>query len=423
MKHTHSLMPALVLGLAAVGCGSDDDDGGKGKPDACDVRVATSDDDRTTIVEALGDLEPGQTLCLERGTYTFDRVLTFGGKSDITIRGAGKSRDDVVLDFAEQTSGDNGVEVEADGFTIENLTVKDPRGDGIKVTRSDRPTFRNVRAFYSTGSVASNGAYALYPVESTNVLIEDCDVSGSSDAAIYLGQSKGGIVRRNKAHAAVIGIEIENSDDIEVYENEAWDNTNGFLIVNLPALRYKSTNRIKVYDNIARDNNRENFGALFAGEIPRGTGIIVMGANETHVYDNEITGHGGPGLLFSSWPTFAAIGGLPTEDTEFDQYATAAYAHGNTFSGNGQNPQDVWSEAPLNFQTIEDIFWDGMMETGATAQDVLCVKDNGSATFRSLGGLAGVANRDLQSTNVAAHDCTQPALPPVNIPGVDIPSE
>ncbi len=418
MKHTHSLMPALVLGLAVVGCGSDDDDGGNGQPNPCHVRVAPSDDDVNAVVEGLTELEAGQTLCLEAGTYELDEGIVFAGVNDITVRGAGRTRDDVVLDFAGQTTGDNGVEVDADRFTIENLTIKDPRGDGIKVTRSDRPTFRNVRAFYSGGSLETNGAYALYPVESTNVLIEDCDVSGSSDAAIYLGQSKGGIVRRNKAHAAVIGIEIENSEDIEVYDNEAWDNTNGFLIVNLPGLRYKSTNRIKVYDNVARDNNRENFGAGFAGDIPRGSGIIVMGTNETHVYDNQISGHGGPGLLLSSWPTFAVIGEITTDDTEFDQYANAAYAHGNTFTGNGQNPQDVWVDPLLGFETIEDIFWDGMIDekaTDKTPKSVLCLKDNGNATFRSLGGLAGVADKTLQSTDVAAHDCTQPDLPPVTI--------
>jgi hypothetical protein len=201
-----------------------------------------------------------------------------------------------------------------------------------------------------------------------------------------------------------------------VYDNEAWDNTNGFLIVNLPGLVKKSTDRIKVYDNIARENNRENFGAAFAGDIPRGTGIIVMGTNATHVYDNQVSGHTGPGLLFASWPTFAVIGEIQTDDTVFDQYATAAYAHDNTFTGNGQNPQDVWVDPLLGFETIEDIVWDGMLETGATAKGVLCVKDNGSATFRSLGGLEGVVDKSKQSTDLAAHDCTQPAPPAVNIP-------
>ena len=41
---------------------------------------------------------------------------------------------------------------------------------------------------------------------------------------------------------------------------------------------------------------------------------------------------------------------------------------------------------------------------------------NGNATFRSLGGLAGVGDKTKQSTDAAAHDCTQPDLPPVNIP-------
>ncbi|HMJ16405.1 MAG TPA: parallel beta-helix domain-containing protein [Polyangiaceae bacterium] len=407
--------PALILALCVTGCGDDEDSEG-GTPDACDVRVAPSDDDVTGVLEGLLELEPGQTLCLEAGTYEFDKGITFNGISDVTVRGAGKTRGDVVLDFAGQTIGDDAFTIDADRFTIENLTIKDPPGDGIKITKSDRPTFRNLHAYYSGGSLATNGAYALYPVESTNVLIEDCEVEGSSDAAIYLGQSTTGIVRRNKAHGAVIGVEVENSADIEVYENEAWDNTTGYLIVNLPSLPKKGTHRIKLYDNISRENNRENFGAAFAAGIPRGTGMIVMASNTTHVYGNQVSGHTGPGLFVGSWPLFAALGELTHNDPEYDMYANQAYVHGNTFTGNGQNPQDAYEALPIT--TIEDIVWDGTIdpgEAGATAKSILCVKDNGSATFRSFEDIPNLLEPAKHNTDVSKHDCTQPDLPPVNV--------
>jgi parallel beta-helix repeat protein len=426
-KSLHSLLLnviALGASLAAVGCGSDDsgpDDGQGGNqlPAGCDKAVSPSASDVDTVQTALIELKTGQTLCFRPGTYSFDKLLTLNGTAEVTVKGLGATRDEVVLDFINQTSGDDAFTVEADRFTIENLTIKDPPGDGVKVSGSDRPTFRNLKAFYSAGSVAENGAYALYPALSTNVLIEDCDVSGSSDAAIYLGQSTTGIVRNNKAHGAVIGIEVENSDDVEVYGNETWDNTTGFLIVNLPGLPRKQAHRINVHDNVCRENNRENFAPEggFAAGLPRGGGMTIMGAHNVEVHANTFEKNSGPAVVIVSWPTFAILGGLTTDDTEFEQFAETLYFHDNTFTGNGQTPQDTFAD--LGFTTIEDFFWDGVIDEAAEPSTAdarrLCIQEEG-ATFRNLNGVDGVSDPTTQKTDLTPHDCTHPALEAVALP-------
>jgi parallel beta-helix repeat protein len=410
----HRALAGATL-LLLTGCGNDEGVGGAPAGD-CAVTLAPSTDSSSAFVDAVLELDAGETLCLDPGTYAFEKGVTIYPEANITVRGTGSSRDDVVLDFANQTEGDNAFEMTADGFTIENLTVKDPRGDGIKIDKSERPTFRNVRAFYTNPNLESRGAYALYPVQSTNVLIEDCEISGASDAAIYLGQSSTGVVRNNKAYDSVIGIEVENSDDVDVYGNQTWNNTTGVLIVNLPNLPNKGTERIRVFDNEVRENEHPNFGDGFAAGLSRGSGMVIMASDRVEVFGNRFIGNSGAALLVVSWPIFSLLSDVENDDPEFDQYSETVYVHDNTFTGNGQNPQDTY-ETPLGFTTLEDILWDGLMDPAKPNEPVeprrLCLENNGGATFRSLGGLDGVIDPAKQSTDPTPHGCSHPALEPV----------
>jgi parallel beta-helix repeat protein len=298
------------------------------------------------------------------------------------------------------------------------LTVKDAPGDGIKVTQSERPTFRNVHAYYTDPDLSKHGAYALYPAECNQVLIENCEVEGSTDAAIYLGQSTTGIVRNNKAHDSVIGIEAENSLDIEIYGNEAWGNTTGILVVNLPDLPHKGVHRVSVHDNISRENNHANFGDGFAAGIPPGTGMVIMASDSVQVFANQFRDNNSPGLLLVSWPTFELIDpSFHATDALFDQFSEGAYIHDNTFTNNGQHPASSFTDPPVSLTTVPDIFWDGFVDPAKTEADKvdkepppdqrhMCIKNNGTATFINF-----IANgRDL-----APYNCEYPALPAITL--------
>ena len=105
-----------------------------------------------------------------------------------------------------------------------------------------------------------NGAYGIYPVQCTNVLVEGSQVRGSSDAGIYVGQSKNIIVRNNKVWENVAGIEIENSFGADVYDNEATNNTGGILVFSLPEMPVKNGRDARVFRNKIHGNNHPNFG-------------------------------------------------------------------------------------------------------------------------------------------------------------------
>jgi parallel beta-helix repeat protein len=425
-----SFTSLVALAMILIGCGEDEasavggasgtggsgGSGGAGAPATCDLTLSPGENDTEALQTALIEADPDSTICLQPGTYDVEKELLLTGTPGITVRGIGASRDDVVLDFAKQDAGDEAVDVQADRFTLESVTLKDPPGDGVKVSNSDRPTFRDIKAYWSAGSVTANGAYALYPALSNNVLIEHCEVVGASDAGIYLGQSTSGIVRHNKAHGNVVGIEAENSTEVAIYDNEAWNNACGILVVNLPNLTKKVMRGASVFDNLVYDNNHENFAeeGAFVGSVPQGTGILIAMAHDTQVYANTIRGNNGAAILVLSWPTIAFLTGLAANDDQYDQYSEGSYIHDNTFSGNGTSPPIEFTGAPLSLTPpIEAILWDGFVDSTKPAagleQRRQCIINNTGASFRNF-NVPDLAN---PKTDLMGHACAHAPLPRV----------
>ena len=243
------------------------------------------------ILEAFITARDSSVIELPEGHYLFSQSLIIDGKKNVTIRGAGIEK--TVLSFKGQRQGAEGVRISnCNNITIENLSIEDAAGDNLKVTDSEFVVMRNIRSAW-TGKVSTdNGAYALYPVLCKNLLIEGCEAIGSSDAGIYVGQSKNVIIRNNKAYYNVAGIESENSSQVEIYDNEIFKNTGGLLIFNLPHLTVYGEN-VKAYNNHIYDNNIRNFGVKgsIVSTVPRGTGIIVMATKEVAIYENKIEDH------------------------------------------------------------------------------------------------------------------------------------
>ena len=416
LRHALGVLP-LLLTAALAACGEDEapPEEGPGQTDPCTVHLAPSADDQTAVQTALIEASPGSVLCFDDGVYRFtdELSLTVPG---VTLRGTG---DRAVWDFSGQSvggSGGNGLSVTADDFVIERLTVINTPGDSIRVDAADNVTFRAVTVRWDGPASDENGAYALYPVRCTNVLIEDCDISGASDAGIYVGQSSNIVVRRNKAHQNVAGIEIENSFDAEVYENEATNNTGGILVFNLPGeqITQKDGKRTLVRDNVVDGNNHPNFatpGNIVAA-VPVGTGILVMAVDEVEIRDNVIRNNQAYGVGVVSFVTVDILrGGSGTLDDEaYDPYPETVYVHGNEFADNATRAEgQIAAVAPL-----ADIIWDGYVDAAKPDPDAmkLCLGDNGGATFKNFDSPGGFAQ---PSTDPAPHDCSHDPVPPVTL--------
>lgn len=204
--------------------------GGCGGPKTDAQGFVVDPDFEKALQAKLLDAKPGSVIEIPAGKYALSRSLSLTANG-VTIKGAGM--DKTILSFAKATSGAEGMLVTGDDFVIQDLAFEDTKGDALKINGTKNAVMRRVRAEWTGGSKTTNGAYGLYPVQVTNVLIEGSVVKGASDAGIYVGQSNQIIVRNNRAEGNVAGIEIENSSHADVYGNTATNNAGGILVSTL----------------------------------------------------------------------------------------------------------------------------------------------------------------------------------------------
>ncbi len=259
--------------------------------------------DEAKIEEALLTLKDSTSVLLKEGLYHFDK-LSIASVNHILLKGEGY--DKTILDFSSQSSGGEGIRVtNAKGFTIDGMTIRESKGDLLKINGSRDVTITNLHAIWAK-SDSTSGGYAIYPVLCKNVLIENCYVQGSSDAGIYVGQTVSAIVRNSKGAGNVAGCEIENTTNAQVYDNEFYNNTAGVLIFDLADLSQRSGN-VKVYNNNLHDNNLRNFAkagsfgtAWGVGNAPPGSGVVVLAASDVEIYNNKINNNNSAAIVLAS---------------------------------------------------------------------------------------------------------------------------
>ncbi len=361
------LIPTLLAGLLACGPAPADDDDATDDatppelPEGCDALVEPGADARAELQTAFIEIATGGTVCLGEGTFALDTEVALD-VDEVTVRGAGASL--TTLDFTTQDVGANGLQITSDGVVLEDFAVMNTPGDGIRAVGVTGITFQRLVVGWDAVESVENGAYAIYPVESDQVVVQDCVVFGSRDAGIYVGQSTNITVTGNEVYGNVAGIEIENSTGAEVYENHAHGNTAGVLVFNLPDLPVQDGRDTLVRDNLIEDNNIDNFaepGTIVAG-VPSGVGVMILANDDTTVLSNEITGNRTTGVLVISY-TELTVG--PQEDPDFDPWSEGTCVRGNTFAVNGQDPQGAFADLVPGVPAA-DIVWDGCPEQDPT---------------------------------------------------------
>jgi cytochrome c peroxidase len=293
-----------------------------------------------SIQAALDKAIPGDIIEVEPGIYKEELKCD---TKNITLRGiSGASRP--VLEGDKKLS--DGMLATGDNFVIENFDIRNYVANGVIVQHANNVVFRNL-------FVENTGLYGTYPVSCTGVTIENVKATGISDAAIYVGQSRDIVVRNCEAYGNVTGIEIENSINAIVENNYVYNNTGGILVFVLPNNVSKVGRDCIVRNNRVIDNNHANFGHpnSIVSQVPPGTGILVMAADNTEVTANEIRGNDCYGVaVFSLETTFqkgTAFDVGPTPDNTF--------IHNNTYSDNGKNPAGALTRAGLKGA---DLVWD-----------------------------------------------------------------
>ncbi|MBC7848630.1 MAG: right-handed parallel beta-helix repeat-containing protein [Chitinophagaceae bacterium] len=352
----------------------------------------------------------GDIIDLPEGNYQLNQSLWLDGRNNIIITGKGMGK--TFLNFAGQISGAEGIKVtNGSKITIKDLTVQDTKGDGIKTQLVEGITFQNVKAEWTKGASSKNGGYGIYPVQCSNVLIENCEARGASDAGIYVGQSKNIIVRNCKAYENVAGIEIENSLYADVYANEATNNTGGILIFDLPDLVQKKGGFIRVYNNNVHHNNHENFAPKgnIVGKVPLGTGIMVMATNNVEIFNNKIIDNITTGTAIVSY----YISENPIKDSSYYPYPTQINIHDNTYQrpnvrATMKGRMGKMYRLKLKFgKNVPHIIFDGIADKNNAPK--ICIRNNNNMSFANIDAANKFKNISRDAT---AYDCTLPPLLP-----------
>ncbi len=368
--------PAGVTGAQCVSIGS-----------------GTSADD---IEAKFASLTDGQTVVFGAGTFMMKDTIIIAA-NNVTVIGAGMGQ--TIFDFSGAKGGDG------EGFfaqSVQNIvlkgfTVKDTTGNAVKVLGSTGVRFDGIETKWTADDPSTHGAYGLYPVQSKNIVIENCLATGASDSGIYLGQSDHAIIRNNEVHDNVAGIEVENTFFAEVSGNNVHDNTGGIMVFDLPGLQQLGGHDVFVHDNKVMNNNTPNFAA--SGDIvhivPRGTGLLVM-ANSNVLFqnndvENNLTGNSAAISYYASQQ--------PIQDPNYYPFPKNVCFDSNTFVGGGATP-DLTAPIGLLLSTAQSAFaggavpslmWDGFADPAVVQADpnntnpmAIWFHNNGSATFVDL---------------------------------------
>ncbi|HSQ19208.1 MAG TPA: parallel beta-helix domain-containing protein, partial [Blastocatellia bacterium] len=240
------------------------------------------------IQAAVDRARPGDVIEVMPGVYKEEVKIDL---DNITLRGVSTSEPPVpggvsrpVLDGERKLS--DGILTTGSNFVIENFDIRHYVANGAVAQHARNVTFRNL-------AIDDTGLYGVYPVSCTGVRIESCVATGIADAALYVGQSREIVVRDSEAHDNVTGIEIENSVNAVVENNYVHDNTGGILVFILPNNPSKVGHNCIVRNNRVINNNHVNFANpnSIVANVPPGTGVMVMAADNNEVTGNEIRGN------------------------------------------------------------------------------------------------------------------------------------
>ncbi len=355
-------LPALVATLVGAGALA-------GAAWARTIEVAPGGDAHEAIQGALIDAKPGDTVHIAAGRYDLADGLTLA-TPDVTVSGDGPGK--TILAFDRQEGGAEGLLITADRDTVRGFSVLNPKSNGIKAKGVDRVSFIDLDVEWSGGPKETNGPYGVYPVSSTNVLIDHVTAKGASDTGLYVGQSKNVVIQNSTAEQNVSGIEIENCYSADVHDNRAAHNAGGVLIFDLPGLPQMGGHSTRVFNNEVVDNDTPNFAPKgnIVANVPTGTGIMVMANRAVHVFDNHIDGNASVAIMVVAYVN-------AFDDARYDPLPRDIAIHDNQFGRNGFAP--VFDGGPILAKmlggAIPPVMWDGVtayrIPGGGSSTDVV----------------------------------------------------
>ena len=334
-----------------------------------------------SIQGAIDAAAPGDTILVEPGIYQEDPSSRYGlrittdnlrliGKVKKGQGDAGKVR---ILQNGDQETGVYAAPAGCDydvkddsalgqecrsrelqGFYIRGFSVEEYPKNGIQTRWVDG--FEFVR-----NASVNNLNNGIYPTLSANGLVRDNVSYGSLDTAMWVAGSESVRVIGNELFGSVIGFEITVSNDVQVMQNQIYDNTVGIGLFHpngagnppLPVMADWIIEHNDVYGN-----NRPNEAPVgtFQSILPPGIGVLLLGVSDHVVAKNNVEANEFVGIGLLGWCT--ATNGTPENCVDnqpiWPTDASRNLVAQNYVADNGTNPQ----AGPLNFLAADLTYFD-----------------------------------------------------------------
>ena len=397
MRFTKTLSLLLALFLFFTACQNSSEEV---TDSTYEHQLVFSPGQEEAIRTALITIKDNTEVFLKSGQYQFSKLSIQGQLSNILFRGEGPEK--TIIDFSDQNGGGEGMRVDdVTGFAIKDMKLTESKGDLLKINNCQNVSIENVHTVWEGEPSIENGGYGIYPVLCKNVTIDRCYVRGASDAGVYVGQTIGAVVKNSKAEYNVAGFEIENTQNAEAFNNEATNNTGGFLVFDHPGLKHDGTN-IKVYDNNIYNNNYRNFApaansASGVGNLPPGTGILVMRTSNVEVYNNTIKDNNTMAVGILSY--LVVDPNIVQNHPAFDPIPRNITLKNNTITKQSDFPEPVKDHELAQmlvqlYQKLEanelasggmhEIIYDGVQLQEGPNPNNICIQENGDAKFLNM---------------------------------------
>lgn len=385
-----------------------------------DTEMNKNQDFETQLREKFLNAAKGDTIEIPEGKFELTGTLILHSVPFITLRGKGQSQ--TVLSFKNQKEGGEGITIsDSPDLILENLSVHDSKGDGIKIMNARNLTIRNVAVGWTNGPNSANGKYGIHVSLSEKILIEKCAVTAASNAGIFVSQAENIIIRDNITFENVTGLQTENCFYADIHKNKSYNNTGGIIIAELPGLSKLNGHSIRIYENSVKNNNYLNFSSPgnVASMVPSGTGILLISTRNVEVFKNEIEGHHTTGAAIISFFLMR----LPISDSNYNPYSSSIFVHHNKFD----QPLTSADTSCLLGKIVDSLFheniphvlFDGFVDPKFVEKDGkvreagnICLQMNGEIKFSNINA---PARFEKIIADPASHSCEQGELPPVEL--------
>jgi len=318
------------------------------QPDYRTVRVPTDQPTVQAGVDAAGE---GDLVLVEPGTYEEAVAVTTPG---VTLRG--EDRNAVVLDGGFERT--NGVDVDADGVAVENLTVRRFQANGVYWAEVE-----GFRGSYLTAY--NNGDYGVYATHSRDGRFEACYASGHPDAGFYLGRSQPfvALVTDCVAERNSWGYSGTSAGgDLTVRDSTFRANQAG-IVPNTLDTQAPPEQGTRIANNEVVDNDNEDAPTKQFTYPAFGTGILLWGGSGNLVQGNRVRGHANFGVAAAK-NVVVPSGNLVTGNTVSgsgvaDLALAVPTGTGNEFSDNEfatALPSGIEQDASLGSAVVANVF-------------------------------------------------------------------